>query len=118
MAKKLQPLEPRNLALVADLELEGAWRVEYFDSDGAGYIALFAGQSAEARARDYYDAIERGTSHCGRPGRDSKESPLFPTETKTASSLRGRRFQFGQVSLHSVQDNGTRRIEVAEHRCG
>jgi hypothetical protein len=60
MAKKLQPLEPRNLALMADLELEGAWRVEYFDSDGAEYIAIFAGQSAEGRARDYYDAIERG----------------------------------------------------------
>jgi len=60
MAKELRPLEPRNLALVADLELEGAWRVEYFDSDGAGYIAIFAGQSAELRARDYYDAIERG----------------------------------------------------------
>jgi hypothetical protein len=60
MGKKLRPLEPRNLALVADLELEGAWRVEYFDSDGAGYIAIFAGQSAELRARDYYDAIERG----------------------------------------------------------
>ena len=60
MAKKLRPLETRNLALVADLELEGAWRVEYFDSDGAGYIAIFAGQSAELRARDYYDAIERG----------------------------------------------------------
>jgi hypothetical protein len=59
MAKKLQPLDPRNLALAADLELEGAWRVEYFDSDGAGYIAIFAGQSAELRARDYYDAIER-----------------------------------------------------------
>ena|SRR6516164_6828837 len=60
MAKKLRPLEPRNLALVVDLELEGAWRVEYFDSDGAAYITIFAGQSAEARARDYYDAIERG----------------------------------------------------------
>jgi len=43
MAKKLRPLEPRNLALAADLELEGAWRVEYFDSDGAGYITIFAG---------------------------------------------------------------------------
>jgi len=43
-----------------NLELEGAWRVEYFDSDGAGYVAIFAGQSAEVRARDYYDAIERG----------------------------------------------------------
>ena len=43
MAKKLRRLEPRDLALVADLELEGAWRVEYFDSDGAGYVAIFAG---------------------------------------------------------------------------
>jgi hypothetical protein len=60
MAKKLRPLEPRNLALVADHELEGAWRVEYRDSNRAGYIAIFAGQSAELRARDYYDAIERG----------------------------------------------------------
>jgi hypothetical protein len=49
-----------NLALAADLELEGAWRVEYFDSDGADYITIFACQSAELRARDYYDAIERG----------------------------------------------------------
>ena len=60
MARKLRPLQPRNLALVADLELEGAWRMEYFDSDGAGYIAIFASQSAEVRARDYYDALERG----------------------------------------------------------
>ncbi len=50
MAKKLRRLEPRDLALAADLELEGAWRVEYLDSDGAGYIAIFAGQSAEVRA--------------------------------------------------------------------
>ena len=34
--------------------------MEYFDSDGAAYITIFAGQSAELRARDYYDAIERG----------------------------------------------------------
>lgn len=60
MANKLRRLEPRDLALEADLDLEGAWRVEYFDSDGAGYVAIFAGQSAEVRARDYYDAIERG----------------------------------------------------------
>jgi hypothetical protein len=59
MAKKLGAHEPRNLALAADLELEDAWRVEYFDSDGAGYITIFTGQSAELRARDYYDAIER-----------------------------------------------------------
>jgi hypothetical protein len=55
MAQKLRPLEPRNLALAADLELEGAWRQRR-----AGYIAIFAGQSAELRARDYYNAIERG----------------------------------------------------------
>jgi hypothetical protein len=60
MAKKLRPLEPRNLALAADPDLGGAWRVEYFDSRGAAYITIFAGQSAELRARDYYDAIERG----------------------------------------------------------
>ena len=58
--QKLRPLEPRNLALTADPELEAAWRVEYVDSDGHGYTTIFAGQSAELRARDYYDAIERG----------------------------------------------------------
>jgi hypothetical protein len=47
MAKKLRPLEPRNLALVADHELESAWRVESLDSNGAGYIAIFPSQSAE-----------------------------------------------------------------------
>jgi hypothetical protein len=44
MAKKQSRLEPRNLALAADLEFEGAWRVEYFDSDGACYITIFTGQ--------------------------------------------------------------------------
>jgi len=34
--------------------------VEYFDSDGACYITIFTGQAPELRARDYYDAIERG----------------------------------------------------------
>src|SRR5262249_58163393 len=33
---------------------------DYFDGDGAGYVAIFAGQSAEVGARDYYDAIKRG----------------------------------------------------------
>jgi len=56
--QKLRPLESRNLALAANLELE----VQYFDSDGAGYIAIFAGLSAELRARDYYDAVDRGAS--------------------------------------------------------
>jgi len=36
------------------------WRVEWFDSDGAGYITIFAGQEAESRARDYHDAIRDG----------------------------------------------------------
>ena len=58
MAKKLRALEPRDLALAADLE--HAWRVEYVDREGQGYVTIFAGQSAELRARDYYDAIERG----------------------------------------------------------
>jgi hypothetical protein len=40
----------RESILPRALELEGAWRVEYFDSDGAGYVAIFAGQSAEVRA--------------------------------------------------------------------
>ena len=62
MAKKLRALEPRDLALAADLDLEHAWRVEYVDREGHGYVAIFAGQSAELRARDYYDAIERGAS--------------------------------------------------------
>jgi hypothetical protein len=61
MGKKRQRHEFRDLALAVDLELEDAWRVEYLDSDGAGYITIFTGQSAELRARDYYDAIERGT---------------------------------------------------------
>jgi hypothetical protein len=60
MAKKLRALEPRDLALAADLDLEHAWRVEYVDRGGHGYVAIFTGQSAELRARDYYDAIERG----------------------------------------------------------
>jgi hypothetical protein len=31
-----------------------------FGSDGACYITIFTGQEPETRARDYYDAIERG----------------------------------------------------------
>ena len=33
--QKLGPLEPRDLALAANLEVEDEWRVEYFDTDGA-----------------------------------------------------------------------------------
>jgi hypothetical protein len=35
ITKKQSRLEPRKLALAGDVEFEGAWRVEYFDSDGA-----------------------------------------------------------------------------------
>jgi hypothetical protein len=52
---------PRNLVVVQDVDNPGyLWRVEWFDSDGAGYITIFAGQEAEARARDYHDAIRDG----------------------------------------------------------
>jgi hypothetical protein len=43
-----------------DLQEPGAWRVEWFDSNGAAYITMFAGRSAEERARDYHDAIAQG----------------------------------------------------------
>ena len=75
MAKKLRALEPRDLALAADLDLEHAWRVEYVDRHG--YVAIFAGQSAELRARDYYDAIERGALN----------SRIADAELTTASAL-------------------------------
>jgi hypothetical protein len=50
----------RNLMVFEDLEEPEAWRVEWFDSDGSGYIAKFEGHSAEQRARDYHDAIAKG----------------------------------------------------------
>ena len=43
-----------------DRATPGEWRVEWFDSDGAGYITIFAGQEAEARAKDYHNAIKDG----------------------------------------------------------
>jgi hypothetical protein len=52
---------PRNLVVARDLDNPGyLWRVEWFDSDGAGYITIFAGQEAEARAKDYHNAIKDG----------------------------------------------------------
>src|SRR5258708_32950786 len=52
---------PRNLVVAPDMDNPGyLWRVEWFDSDGAGYITIFAGEEAEARARDYHDAIRDG----------------------------------------------------------
>jgi hypothetical protein len=52
---------PRGLVVAQDMDNPGyLWRVEWFDSDGAGYITIFAGQEAEARAKDYHDAIRDG----------------------------------------------------------
>ena len=51
---------PLDLALANDLEIPDDWRVEYFDGDGTCYVAIFVGQEAEARARDYHDAIRDG----------------------------------------------------------
>jgi len=48
MAKKLRPLAPRNLALAADLELEGAWRWS-ISTATAQDTSLF---SLELRARE------------------------------------------------------------------
>jgi hypothetical protein len=69
LESSLRPLEPRNLALVADLELEGAWRVEYFDSEGAS-ASLIAfsiwASSAEIVARSGATAsiVARTVSIC------------------------------------------------------
>jgi hypothetical protein len=52
---------PRNLALFRDVDNPGGlWRVEWSDSKGAIYITIFVGPEAEARARDYHDAIRDG----------------------------------------------------------
>jgi hypothetical protein len=53
---------PRDLALSEDRAIPGEWLVEYFDDDGADYVTIFTGQEAEARARDYRDALKRGGS--------------------------------------------------------
>ena len=87
---KLQLLEPRNLALAADLELEGAWRVEYFDSRGAAYITIFAGQSVELRARNYYDAIERGGLSAPSASARPAHSPCLATTHRISLQKRPR----------------------------
>jgi len=76
-----------------DLELEGAWRVEYLDSDGAQYVAIFAGQSAEVRARDYYDALERGAlnTRIADAQVTTKKTVSFPQKRRGPVSLTRRR---------------------------
>ena len=77
MAKELRALEPRDLALAADLDLEHAWRVEYVDRGGGhGYRHLRRPVGGVA-ARDYYDAIERGALN----------SRIADAELTTASAL-------------------------------
>jgi hypothetical protein len=45
------------MSVFEDHDEPGDWRVEYFDSDGGCYVAIFAGPEAEKRARDYFDAL-------------------------------------------------------------
>jgi hypothetical protein len=43
--------------VVPDKEVSGSWRVEAIDyqNEGVGYIAIFAGPSAQQRAEEYAD---------------------------------------------------------------
>jgi hypothetical protein len=47
---------------------EPEWRVEYFDDDGGCYVTIFAGPSAEQRARDYFAALKAGAMKIVRDG--------------------------------------------------
>ena len=49
------------ISVFADHQLNGDWRVEYFDNDGGCYVTIFSGPAAEMRARDYYAALAAGT---------------------------------------------------------
>jgi hypothetical protein len=55
---KLRVSTPRDLTVFQHHEAPGDWRVEYLEEDGAGYVTIFAGPSAEARARDYFEAMQ------------------------------------------------------------
>jgi hypothetical protein len=39
---------------------DGDWQVEWVGSDGECYVTVFAGEAAEARARDYFAALKSG----------------------------------------------------------
>jgi hypothetical protein len=54
------PIEPE-IMVFEDDEEEGAWRVDYFDTDGGCYVTIFLGPQAEQRARAYGDALKAGT---------------------------------------------------------
>ena len=49
-----------DIKVFADQHGRPEWRVEYFDDDGACYVALFAGPEAEQRAREYHGALKIG----------------------------------------------------------
>jgi hypothetical protein len=51
---------PQDLALTEGQEISGEWLVEYSDDDGGDYLTIFEGEEAEARARDYRDALKEG----------------------------------------------------------
>jgi hypothetical protein len=50
----------RDVSVHEDRNIGGDWRVEYFDEDGGCYVTIFAGQAAEERARDYFNALKAG----------------------------------------------------------
>ena len=74
---------PQHLALTEDLEMPGEWLVEYSDDDGADNLTIFAGQEAEARLRDYRDALKEG-----RLGTRTRTAGLEPAHLRPCSLLR------------------------------
>jgi hypothetical protein len=75
---------PWNLVVTRDLDNPGClWRVEWSDSEGATYITIFVGPEAEARARDYHDAIRDGHLDCHVAHAQSEDS-LSPPHRKRA----------------------------------
>jgi hypothetical protein len=73
--------------LVEDLDHPGDWRVEYFDSDAAYYITIFMGRMAEARARDYFEAMTHGVIN-NRIADAQARGPFKLEWTHTASPRR------------------------------
>lgn len=49
------------VSVFPDREESAQWRVEYQDEDGGCYVSIFAGPSAEQRARAYFAALKSGT---------------------------------------------------------
>jgi hypothetical protein len=54
--------------LQEDLDGNGEWRVESQDDDGACYVTILAGPSADRRARDYFNALKSGALKTVRYG--------------------------------------------------